>query len=764
MRYWSKTRAVALVLTFIFMLSSPVYTFGFSLFKKEPKPIVSVPDLKMYTVSEEIPLQPNGKNIFVSGGTQEEAARLSDGDTKTATVAKTPMTVTLDLGELYMLAGVRLLPSSADGSSVNRCIGTEVSVSVDNRVFYDIGKIQPADGGEGCYEDWLDIFSQGVGEYRYIRIKIPAGAAIAEMRGLTYPDWTYTSKSGGKVDLHLKLQAFDVKKDINGTIIAAVYNSNGILKKAQLFEQNFQKDVCTEVELVLDDIDKKVGDSYRILIWDENGKWTLTKPLEYNYDVASSGFTVSNIFSDNMLLQCDKPLTIWGNAPVGQEVEVTIENVMGGKAQGKTKTGNNSQWSVEMGSFSKGGEYTILVRSGTEKKKFKNITFGDIWLCIGQSNMEYYMLASDDTKEYLNSDQGKAEVNNPKIRVLNLFNKGISGAGAGLDNIPLNYGETAWMPMQKDTANYCSSVAYFFAQEIQREFDIPVGIINSAVGDTEINRWIEWGKTYGSFTSTDGGLYFNRVAPFERLQIRGILMYQGEADQYRTALTASQYRDALSGLIDDYRSVWGADLPFYWAQLTRHKKDESLIREGQRLAFDKIKTKKNAGIVPLIDLYGEYEVGTGNCREDIHPHQKKEVAQRFALYAKRDVYGKTDTIANGPVYKSMRILGNKIELTFDCTGSLKIMPKEQYADEQTDKLIKQKRLNAQKLQEFEIAGADGIFVRADAVADGNKVILSSKDISNPVAARYGWGAYPEMPNLTDDSGLPALTFTTETLQ
>ena len=166
----------------------------------------------------------------------------------------------------------------------------------------------------------------------------------------------------------------------------------------------------------------------------------------------------------------------------------------------------------------------------------------------------------------------------------------------------------------------------------------------------------------------------------------------------------------------------------------------------------------------MLDLYGEYEVGTGNCREDIHPHQKKEVAQRFALYAKRDVYGKTDTIANGPVYKSMRILGNKIELTFDCTGSLKIMPKEQYADEQTDKLIKQKRLNAQKLQEFEIAGADGIFVRADAVANGNTVTVSSKDVSTPVAARYGWGAYPEMPNLTDDSGLPALTFTTEISQ
>lgn len=212
--------------------------------------------------------------------------------------------------------------------------------------------------------------------------------------------------------------------------------------------------------------------------------------------------------------------------------------------------------------------------------------FGDVWLCVGQSNMDYYMLGGKDTEEYLDSEQGRREVNNPNIRLLNLWNKGVGGAGAAVNQLPLGSQETVWAPMDRDAANYCSAVGYYFAQGVQQEYNVPVGLLSVAVGDTEINRWIPWGDTYGSFTSTDGGLYFNRVAPFEKLQIRGILMYQGEADQYRTHLTAGEYRDAMAGLVDHYRDIWGAEIPFYWAQLTRYNRDESQVREGQRLALD----------------------------------------------------------------------------------------------------------------------------------------------------------------------------------
>lgn len=188
------------------------------------------------------------------------------------------------------------------------------------------------------------------------------------------------------------------------------------------------------------------------------------------------------------------------------------------------------------------------------------------------------------------------------------------------------------------------------------------------------------------------------------------------------------------------------------------------MREGQRLALDRISSKKNAGLISLMDLYGEYEGGTGSCREDIHPHQKKEAAERFLRYAKRDVYGEPGIAVSGPVYQSMKTAGNKIELSFACTGNLSVMPKERYADKVTDRLIQQNGLDAAAPQEFEVAGADGVFVKAQAEIQGNRVLVWSDQVSNPVAARYAWGAYPEMPNLTDSSGLPALAFTTEKIK
>ncbi len=753
--------SIAIMLSVFFCQSVFAWNVS-SLFKKPQKEYYHIPDMKMYTKCEEIENN-QGAKTWSTKDTPEDIAKLFDGDEKTVFIAKEPTTITFDLGRAYMLAGIRFLPSSAGGkASVNRCLGTEFFASADSRNFHRLGRIEPKDNKDGCYEDWQEIYSTGTYEYRYIQVKIPVGAGFAELKCLEYCDWVYTKSNQGKYNMCMKLQVFDVKKDIDGTILTAVYNKDGILKSAHLEDKSFKKDVTEEIEINIPATDKTIGDSYRIQVWEDNGDLSLASPLNYTYDYASEGFSVSNIFSDDMMFQAEKPLVIWGNAPMGTEVEVVLENVNGGKLSQKAVANSNSQWQVELGSFSYGGQYELTIRSKSEKKKFENITFGDIWLCVGQSNMDYYMMAGQDTIDYLESKEGKEEVNNSNIRVLNLWDKGVLGAGAEVSDIPINYGEQSWREMGRDTANYCSAVGYYFAQGIQREFGVPVGIINSAVGDTEINRWIEWGKTYGQFSSTDGGLYFNRVAPFQKLQICGILMYQGEADQYRTNLSATQYRDALSGLINDYRSIWGEDLPFYWAQLTRHKKDESLIREGQRLALEQVKNKKNIGIVPLIDLYGEYEVGVGNCREDIHPHQKDIVADRFMLYAKRDVYGVPETVVSGPRYIGMRIDGKNIELTFECSGELKIMPPERYADEQTDEMIKKNKINVKKLQEFEIAGEDGVFVKAEATIKGNKVIVHSNEVLKPVAVRYAWGAYPEMPNLTDTGGLPALSFSTAT--
>ena len=117
----------------------------------------------------------------------------------------------------------------------------------------------------------------------------------------------------------------------------------------------------------------------------------------------------------------------------------------------------------------------------------------------------------------------------------------------------------------------------------------------------------------------------------------------------------------------------------------------------------------------------------------------------------------------GPVFKSVEKQGNKLVLTFECKGELTVMPKERYADKITDEKIKKEKIDTSKPMEFEVAGSDGKYVKADAEIEGSTVILTSDSVKNPVYARYAWGAYPEMPNLTDETGLPTATFTTEDL-
>ncbi len=490
-------------------------------------------------------------------------------------------------------------------------------------------------------------------------------------------------------------------------------------------------------------------------MFDENGASPIPSPLTYRVNSATAEFSLAAVFGSNMMIQADKPLTVWGKAPENCTVEVKIKNSLGGEVVKKARVSKNSDWEVNMGEFSSGGNYTMIVKADGKSIECKNITFGDVWLCTGQSNMEYYMMSGEETAAELKNEK---DVKNSNIRIYNLWDKAKDGAAMPVDNPPCD--GVYWREAAADTVSYFSAVGYYFARELQAETNEPIGIINVAVGDTEINRWAEKGLKNGSFTCTDGDLYNNRIYPFRKLKFKGIIMYQGEADQYRTHMTAIEYRDALTGLIDSYRENWGKELPFYWAQLTRYKVDESEVREGQRLTLQSVAVKKNTGMIALTDVFGNYKGGEGSCREDIHPWGKKIVGERFAAYALRDCYG-MDVDVTGPVYVSSERKGNKLELTFDAKGKLQIMPKEKYADKVTMDKINKGKLDPNRIAEFEIAGADKKFYVASAQIEGNKIILTSNSVREPLYARYAWGEYPEMPNLTDGTGLPAAAFTTE---
>ena len=748
-----KSRLLAGLLPFVLLFTLGAFSWPWE--KETPITVIeeSVPDLKLYTA-----LEPVGGRL--RGAAHPLAKNLYDGNEETVFTDTKEREIVLDLGKLHMLGGVRFLPAEGEKETdIDRCIGTAFFVSRDNRTFQKAAVAEPLDH-RSYTPEWKELMFGGAGEFRYVKIVIPAGASIKEVEWLAYPDWTYTGRVGNQ-QWNLRLCAYEAQRPLDARVIAAAYNPQGVMKAMTVLEQTFLPGEDCTLDLHLAIGERQIGDSYRVMAWEKSGKALLARELRFYDTQATPAFSMSNLFSDAMMFQAEKPLTVWGTAPAQSRVQVVLTNHQGERWREETVADTDGEWEAAMGSFPAGGSYTLTVDCGGESKVFEDITFGDIWLCMGQSNMDYHLLGGEDTIAYLKSRQGKKETNNPNIRLVNLWTKGTGGAGGAVRNLPIGYVHPAWSVMNHEAASYCSAIGYFFAQQIQKEYGIPVGILNVAVGDTEINRWLPYGEQFGSFSASDGGLYYNRILPLARLQIRGILMYQGEADEYRTHLSTEAYRDALSGLVDLYRSIWGEDLPFYWTQLTRYKSDESLIRQGQRLALSKISNPSNAGIVSLMDIYGEYESGAGNCREDIHPHQKQEVADRFLRYAKRDVYGEEDVLASGPTYQSMRRMENVLELTFACSGDLTVLPQERYADAKGRAWILENKMDAGKPQEFEIAGSDGVFYRAEAELQGNCVILKSEKVLHPVKVRYAWGAYPEMPNLTDGSGLPALSFCAE---
>ncbi len=751
-----KKRVICGILAMLsfFVLGQTGCAFG-ALGTKDNSTVVeeAEPRLKLYMPTSKT--EPSGGvnegRLMVKDTTKAAALGLYDGDIVKPVLNEETAEVTLDMGTSIMLSQIRYYAGELDEENGNNCLGTRFYASQDNKKFDELAVIE---GETLPQNNWYDINFSGFGEYRYFKLVLPPKSNICEVEWIGAAGFSRVRRGGNKYDIKFNLCGFDAKEDADATILVAAYNDKGMLKQIAHTKEHFEKGGATNFEVVLPYSDVKDGDSYRIIAFGEDGLPLISKPLNYRVNGASRDFSVASVFSDNMILQAEKPVTVWGEASKLCEVEVCLENNLGGGVKRTVKADNNSKWSAELGTFSSGGSYTLTVKSENRTIEYKNITFGDIWLCTGQSNMEYYMAACPETAEELKKSD---VVKNDNIRLLNLFNKGMSGAAAPIDNPPV--GSIAWQEMNADSVAYCSAVGYYFAREIFETTKEPVGIINVAVGDTEINRWIKRGDKYGSFTSTDGGLYNNRIKPFENLQIKGIILYQGEADQYRTHLTEEEYSDAMAGLVDNYREMWGEDLPFYWAQLTRYRVDESVVREGQRIALSKVKNQTNIGMIVLNDLVGNYKAKEGSCRNDIHPWGKKVVAERFAAYAKRDCYGENTAVC-GPVYKSVAADGAELVLTFECDGKLRVMQKERYADKITDKKIKKEKIDTSKPMEFEIAGEDGAFYPAEARLDGKTVVLSSDKVKEPMYARYAWGAYPEMPNLTDDTGLPTATFDT----
>lgn len=442
---------------------------------------------------------------------------------------------------------------------------------------------------------------------------------------------------------------------------------------------------------------------------------------------AFANITLPNIFSDNMVMQRNSEVTIWGWANSQEEVVISPS---WNQEIYKMKANNQAMWEIVIPTPKEGGPYTISIK-GYNEIVLKNILIGEVWICSGQSNME--MNASWGIE---NGDEAVKNASNPNIRLF-LVPKLTA-------TTPQNNLSGSWANCTPDTMKYFSAIGYFFGKRLNEELKgVPIGLISSNWGGTPAEIWtpeeviqndsilLESAKTRKEETygPNQPGRAFNAmIAPITKLRIAGVLWYQGESNVGSTV-----YDKTLSALITSWRKLWKYDFPFYLVQIAPYKYGEdhfsgTIIRDAQRKVLQEV---PKTGMVLTSDI---------STVEDIHPKDKKSVGIRLANLALADTYKVNSAVVNGPLYKGIAIDKNKITVTFEYSEGL------YFEDKKADL--------------FEVAGTDNVFYKAKAVIKNNTIILQSDKVKMPIKVRYAW-KNTDQSNLFNKANLPASSFISE---
>jgi len=478
---------------------------------------------------------------------------------------------------------------------------------------------------------------------------------------------------------------------------------------------------------------------------------------------------VASLFTDNSVLQRNSTINLWGKADVGEKITVSL-----GSQTKISIAGADNNWMVELAPMSAGGPYELKINEIV----FKNILIGEVWLCSGQSNMGLTVKnAANSSEEITNADY-------PEIRLFIVKN-------SMMDTVQF-FCKGSWVECSPKTIGNFSAVAYYFGRDLFRELKIPIGLIQSCVGGTAADCWIDkkvlesdeilkpilvnWDEKIKNYSlelsvfkenyksliekwmtdsvfavnngrmpprkpsepdgpgsrNTPSGFYNGMIAPLIPYTIQGAIWYQGEANAKRPV----QYRKLFPALIKSWRAKWGiGQFPFYYVQLPNLNREPepsnsgwAELRESQLMTL----SVPNTGMVTTIDI-GE--------SVNLHPKNKQEVGHRLALIALAKLYNEK-IYCSGPVFKSMKIDGSAIHLIFDNIA---------------DGLIAK---GSDVLNGFTIASSDKKFLNADAKIEGREILVRSKNIDSPVAVRYAWADDPKC-NLYNSAMLPASPFRTD---
>ncbi|MEJ6570878.1 MAG: sialate O-acetylesterase [Akkermansiaceae bacterium] len=419
--------------------------------------------------------------------------------------------------------------------------------------------------------------------------------------------------------------------------------------------------------------------------------------------------TLPAVFGNHMILQRDTPQHVWGTAEAGEKITVTFDR------HSETITADaDGNWLSGLPSMpSDGGKAHQLTVKGKNKIVLNNILIGDVWIGSGQSNMEWPLKKTDNGKEFC------AGAKHAGIRLFHIAKT--------QTNQPAKDVKASWKECTPENIPNFSAVLYHFGKEIHKEVNVPIGLINSSWGGSPIEPWI--------VTKTSSGKMYNgMIAPITKFPVRGTIWYQGETNVINK--NGLSYGGKMKDLILGWRDVFdNKEMPFYFVQIAPW--GNKRYADGQLPALWEAQTATlkipNTGMAVTTDLVSN--IG------DIHPRNKHDVGNRLARWALAKNYGKKDVIYSGPIFKAMKVKGNKIHLSFaHASGGLKSR-------------------DGKPLSEFTIAGADGKFVAAQAEIDGKTVVVSAKDIKSPKQVRFGWHRSTN-PNLTNAEGLPTSPFQT----
>ena len=472
------------------------------------------------------------------------------------------------------------------------------------------------------------------------------------------------------------------------------------------------------------------------------------------------------LIAEHMVVQRDLPVHVWGTSALDETVTVTF--------RGETRTASPDRfgrWSLYLLAGAAGGPFELTVKA-SNTIALKDVLVGDVWVASGQSNMEMPVEGVKNAKAEI------AAANYPKIRLFRALNR---VAPYPLEDIAAH----TWVAATPESVKDFSAAAYFFGRELHKKYGVPVGLIESNWGGTPAEAWTsmtslgadaslmpvfaEWGKMMQDQATTllererqlkdwgqsvaeakaegkpapgrpwarnedycwqPSGLFNAMIAPLTRFPIRGAIWYQGESNAGPER--APLYAHLFQTMIQDWRRAWGqGDFPFLFVQIANFKTGPEAMWPEVRDAQRQTLSLANTGMAVTIDI-GE--------ATNIHPLNKQDVGLRLALAAETISYGEKIEYS-GPLFRQATVEGKAMRVWFDHTsGGLKA--------------------KGDAVQGFQVAGAAGSFVDAEARIDGTTVVVSAPSVIEPRRVRYGWRDVPEC-NLFNGENLPASPFRSE---